>query len=318
VVSSGLKKNKVLITAPWFTKQYLDLLKERFDVTANSMKRWFTEEELLGIISDYQAVIAGLDPFTSKVIERAHNLKIIARRGIGYDNIDVESCKRRQIVVTNTPVPEEHQAVAEFTVGLILDAAKNITRSSNSLKSGSWERGAFQGRNIKGMTIGIVGLGNIGRMVAKIISAFGANVIYYDPYVKNPKFSAVDIDELFSKADVVSIHLPKTVETDHLIKSDLLDKMKQGSIIVNTSRSIAVVQEDLLKALRSGRISAALDVFDQEPPLHNDPLLELENVVATPHIAGLSVESFNAIDETCVNNVISVLKGRKAPKFVVA
>jgi len=309
--------SEILITAPWFTKECLERLKERFSVTTNILKRWFTEHELIDIIAHYDAVIAGSDPFTAAVVEKADKLKIIARRGIGYDNIDLAACKRRQILVTYAPIPEEHQAVAEFTVALMLDLTKNITRSNNSLRKGSWEREAFRGANIKGKTVGIVGLGHIGRIVARTISAFGANVIYHDPYVSCSEFKAVDLLELFSAADIVSVHVPKTNETEHLITSKLLGRMKPGSFFVNTSRSTAVVHDDLLMAIRSRRIAAAaIDVFDQEPPLH-EPLLGLDNVVTTPHIAGLTSEAFSAIDNLCVNNVIKALEGKGKLEFIL-
>ncbi len=293
-------------------------MKERFPITSNTLKRWFTEDELIQIINDYDAVIAGLDPFTERVIEKAERLEIIARRGIGYDNIDLGACKRKGIIVTNTPVHEEHQAVAEFTVALILDVTKNVTRSSNSLKKGSWAREVFIGRNVQGLIVGIIGLGNIGRIVARIMSAFGTRVIYYDPYVDSKEFKSVDLSELFALSDVISVHLPKTEQTTHLITSKYLNKMKQGSYLVDTSRSKVILHRDLMNAIKSGRIvSAAFDVFDEEPPLH-EPLLGFENVVATPHIAGLTKESFGRIDDVCVSNVIKVLEEKGKPKFVVS
>ena len=308
---------KVLITAPWFTKIHLERLSRRFSVTTNTLKRWFTEEELVDVIADYDAVIAGLDPFTNRVIERADRLKIVARRGIGFDNVDLKACKKNKIMVTNTPVPEEHQAVAEFTVALILDVTKNVTKSACSLKNGSCEREAFLGRNIKGMTVGVVGLGNVGRAVARLISAFGANVIYHDPNVDSKEFEAVGLPELFSRSDIVTVHLPKSRETARLIGSALLGRMKSGSYFVDTSRAGVVVHDDFLESIRSRRIvAAAFDVFDIEPPV-GDPLLTFDNVLTTPHIAGLTVESFDQIDNVCVNNVIRVLEGRGNPEFVV-
>ena len=137
------KKYKILITSPWFTQKYLEELEKHFTVVRNNMLRWFNEDELIEIISEYDAIIAGLDPFNKRVLEKAKNLKIIARRGIGFDTVDINYCKEHGIIVTNTPVQEEHKAVAEFTVGLIFDLIRNITRSVISLKEGSWERAKF-------------------------------------------------------------------------------------------------------------------------------------------------------------------------------
>ncbi|MDG7012857.1 MAG: hypothetical protein JRN46_01355 [Nitrososphaerota archaeon] len=307
---------RVLITAPSFTARHLRTLQARFAVDDDPLGRWYTEEELLGAISKYDAVIAGLDPFTRRVIEKADRLKIVARRGIGYDRIDLAACKARGIYVTNTPVPDEHQAVAEFAVALLLDASKNITRSVNSLKNGSWERRAFVGRNIEGMTVGIVGLGNVGTRVARLVTAFGADVVYYDPYVSSKEFKAVTLPELFSSADAVSVHLVKTPETVGIVTAELLGRMKTGGIVVNTSRAEVVDRDALKDAVASGRLKAGLDVFDREPP-RDDPILGFENALTTPHIAAYTVESFDAIDGACAVNVVRVLEEGDEPDHIV-
>lgn len=250
------------------------------------------------------------------MIEKADRLKIIARRGIGFDKVDLAACRLRGIYVTNTPVPEEHQAVAEFAVALLLDACKNVTRSASSLKGGSWERKAFLGRNVMGMTVGVVGLGNIGKRFAQMVAALGANVVYYDPYVTSTEFRAVGLRELFSSSDAVSVHLAKTPETEGLIDSELLEGMKPGSILVNTSRSEVVVPGALRAAVAKGRLTACLDVFEREPP-GDDPLLGYENVIPTPHIGAYAAESFEGIDRACADNVVKVLERGEKPDFVV-
>ena len=308
---------KVLITAPWFTDTQLRRLTDKFDVRRNNLKRWFTEEELIELIPDYDAVIAGLDPFTEEVINKGKKLKIIARRGIGYDKIDLNACRRRGIFVSNTPVIDEHYAVAEFTVGLILMATKNMQGAHSSLISGSWEREAFIGRNLRDLTVGILGLGNIGIKVAKLIRSFGSQVIYYDPYVNCNEFQNVDIHTLFKTADVVSVHLPLTKETFRIVDYNLLRTMKVGSYLVNTSRSETIVKEDLFKSVEGGKIKmVALDVFDNEPPL-SDEIHKDARFFETPHIAAFTKESFNKIDETCVDNVINVLIEKKKPDYLV-
>lgn len=306
---------KVLITAPWFTKSCLEDLKRNFEVTQNSRKTWFAETELLEVIDQYDAVIAGLDDFTPSVIERGQKLKIIARRGIGYDKIDLVACRKKGIAVTNTPVPEEHLAVGEFAVGLILDVLRNITASHISLKNGSWEREAFVGRDLTTSRVGILGLGNIGGNAARILKSMGVLVSYCDPYVDDERYRKVDIDTLFRESDIISVHLPKTPETMGLVNASRLSLMKKGSYIINTSRGEVLNDEDIVSYLENGTLrGVATDVFIEEPP-ENNPLLSRKEVIATPHIAAFSENSFLHIDTICVENVTNVLLKGTQPKF---
>ncbi len=270
------------------------------------------------MIGEYDAVIAGLDPFSSEVIRKANKLKIIARRGIGFDKVDLESCRKRNIFVTNTPIPEEHQAVAEFTVGLIFDLIRNISKSSLSLKGGSWERAKFLGEGIQDITIGIIGLGKIGARVANLLSSLGSHVIYSDPYVEDPRYSKVDLSQLFRSADVVTIHTPKTNETFGMVNRDLLKLMKKGSCIVNTARGEVMNMQDLYEYMENGTIdSVAMDVFEVEPP-ENMSRMKDSRFLTTPHIAAYSRISFERIDEICYNNVRKVLLDAALPEFVVS
>lgn len=306
---------RVLITAPWFTKTCLDDLKKNFDVTQNRKKTWYTESELIDIIGQFDAVIAGLDDFTPSVIQKASNLKIIARRGIGFDKIDLPSCRERGILVTNTPVPEEHLAVGEFAVGLILDVIRNITASHISMQSKSWEREAFVGRDLANSTVGILGLGNIGGTTARILKAMGAQVIYCDPYVDDNRYRKVDVETLFRESDVISVHLPKTHETMGLVNESKLSLMKKGSFLVNTSRGEVLNDKDIVSALDNGILrGVATDVFSEEPP-EDCVLLFRNDVLATPHIAAFSENSFLHIDTICVENVTNVLLNGTLPKF---
>ena len=284
------------------------------------MQRWYNEEELARIIPRYDGVIAGLDPFTSKVFEKACKLRIIARRGIGYDNIDLKAAKNRNVKITVTPVPEEHKAVAEFTVSLILDLLRNITSSDSSLKSGSWERAKFVGRSIDEACIGIVGLGHIGRKVAQMVRKLGARVLYYDPYVVDKEFKSVSsLGELFRRSSVVSLHVPHTNETHKMVCNQVLSKMKRGSYLIDTCRAEVVDKPDVLRALKTGILAgAAFDVLDREPPERNDPVLKMKNIIATPHIAAGTVTSFSKMDEVCVNNILRVLVQDKEPMHRIA
>ena len=308
---------KILITAPWFTKSCLNELKKNFYVTINNKKTWFAIQELLDIIDQFDAVIAGLDNFTSSVIEKGTKLKIIARRGIGYDKIDLDSCARRGVIVTNTPVPEEHLAVAEFTIGLILDVMRNITFSYNSLHENSWEREAFVGKDLLSSHVGILGLGHIGGETARILSSMGVNVSYCDPYVDDHRYRKVDINTLFEECNVISIHLPKTEETIGLVDSHKISRMKKGSCIVNTSRGEVLNELDVCEFIDNGTLKGvATDVFQIEPPVRN-ALLSRKEVIATPHIAAFSENSFLKIDSVCVENVYRVLIENAQPRFVI-
>lgn len=284
---------------------------------SNSRDTWYSESELVEIIEEYDAVIAGLDPFSEKVISTAKKLKLIARRGIGFDKIDLEACRKRGIIVTNTPVEKEHQAVAEFTVGLIFDLTRNIAFSSQSLKGGSWQRARFLGQSVEDLTIGIVGLGHIGTRVAHLLSILGSRVIYNDPYVDNPAYQRVSLEQLFMQSDVVTLHTPRTPETEEFINRDIMSLLKKGSYIVNTARGELIKTRDLIEQLDNGTIaSAALDVYQYEPP-ENDVLLKHERIITTPHIAAFTESSFEKIDQVCYQNVRNVLLGLEKPSFQV-
>jgi D-3-phosphoglycerate dehydrogenase len=304
---------KVLIADEWFSDQHLVRLQNHFDVTCNTKRRWFTENELLDIIGDYDAVVAGQEPYTTKVLTKAKKLKLIARRGIGYDNIDLETAKRLRICVTNTPVQEEYDAVAELTIVLILDLLRRTVFACEYLRSSSykstrlWKRENFFGKGIRDSCIGIVGLGNIGRLVAKRATTLGSTVIYSDPYVEEPSLKRVPLGQLFEQADVVTIHVRSNEETRGMITYDLLSRMKEGSYLVNTARPDVVKTEDLKLALRRGILAAAaIDVFDTEPPM-DDELLNMGNALVTPHIAGFTLTSLDRIDGTCSENLMAVL-----------
>jgi len=308
---------RILITAPWFTDKYLNTLRKHFIVDTNKMERWYTEDELSKIISDYDGIIAGLDPFTENVLKKARNLKIIARRGIGVDNIDLEYCSKKNIIVTNTPIDIEHRAVAEFALGLILDATRNITRSCISLKSGSWKRADFLGKSLEELTVGILGFGNTGHALAKLLQKIGVKVIYYDPYVNDDQFMKVTLEDLFSNSDVVSINAPLTAETRKLVDDRILSMMKEGSYLINVSRGEIIDYKALLKHIRSGHISSvATDVYDIEPPTNMEFILN-DRVVCTPHIAAFAEDAFDEIDRICTENLINLLIYGKEPSYII-
>ncbi|MHA1834946.1 MAG: phosphoglycerate dehydrogenase, partial [Candidatus Baldrarchaeia archaeon] len=281
-----------------------------------------SEKKLLEKIKGVDGVIASHDPFTRKIIENADRLKIIARHGIGFSEIDIDAATERGIFVTYTPVPEEFDSVAEFTVGLILALARKISFADRLMKKGVWKRTLFIGSLLKGKTVGIVGLGNIGKRVARLVADFKATVIAYDPYLpeeiaRKYHVKLVDFITLLKNSDIITLHCPLTEETRGLIGWKEVELMKPGVLVVNTARGPIFPKEVLFKALKEGKIAgAAIDVYEKEPPNLEEPLFKLDNVIVTPHIAAYTREGLRKMDITVASDVVKVLKG-KIPKYLV-
>jgi D-3-phosphoglycerate dehydrogenase len=316
-------KYKILVTSNSFGeygKEALELLKNYGEI--KRVPGPLSETELVKEIEDVDAVIATTDKFTRTVLEKAKKLKVIGRHGIGYSEIDVVAATERGILVTYTPVPEEFQSVAEFTVGLMLALMKKISYADRTLKEGTWERKRFVGSLLKGKTIGIIGLGNIGRRVARLLSSFKVNLIAYDPYVSNEianryHVALVDLQTLLKNSDIITIHCPLTKETAGLIGWKEVELMKPGVLVINTARAQIFPEEILFKALKEGKIAgAAIDVYEKEPPDLNSPLYKLDNVIVTPHIAAYTREALRKMDITVARDVIRALTG-KVPKYIV-
>ena len=232
---------------------------------------------------------------TKKVLDRAPNLKVIGRAGVGVDNIDCDEATKRGIVVMNTPGGNA-TSVAEHTLALILSLARSVPSANASLKAGRWERKKFQGNEVFGKALGIIGLGSIGRQVAQRAKPFGMEVIAYDPFVssdaaKDCGVELLELDSLLKRADYISLHLSLTPETAGIINSATIGKMKDGARIVNCARGELIDTPSLEEAIFSGKIAgAALDVYEREPP-GDSPFLTHANVVATPHIGGSTEEA---------------------------
>lgn len=257
-------------------------------VTApGQMKR----EETLAAIADADAlIIRSATKADAELIHAAPRLKVIARAGVGVDNVDLDAATERGIVVMNTPGGNTI-STAEFTFGLMLSLARFIPQGDASLRSGTWDRKSFTGVELKGKTLGLVGLGRIGREVGKRAIAFEMTVIGYDPYVDEAAVRAlgiekVSLDELYARADFISLHSLVTPETRGMINAESISKMKKGVRIVNAARGVLINDYDLAEAIKSGHVAgAALDVYEFEPPPHDHPLVGLKNVIDTPHLA---------------------------------
>lgn len=258
------------------------------------VKTGLKPEELIKVIPEYDGLIVrSATKVTREVIQAGKNLKAIGRAGIGLDNIDAEAAKERGIKVLNTPAATTI-SVAELTMGHMLALARHIPQATASLKAGKWEKKQFMGTELYGKTLGIIGLGRIGREVAKRASAFGMDIVAYDPYVRETDvrdlgLKLLPLEDLLQYSDYITIHVPLTPETKHMLGKREFELMKPGVRIINCARGGVIDEQALYEALVSGKVAgAALDVFEEEPPKDN-PLLKLDNVIGTPHL-GASAE----------------------------
>ncbi len=253
-------------------------------------------EELKEIIGKYDAlVIRSATKVTEDIIMAASNLKVIGRAGIGLDNVDIPVASRQGIVVMNTPYGNTI-TTAEHTIAMIMALSRNSPQATASLKDGKWEKKKFRGRELFNKTLGLIGVGNIGGIVADRAKGLKMKVIIYDPYIKPETIEELDVesvslDELLKRSDYVTIHTPKTDETTNLINKETLAKMKKGAMLINCARGGIVNEDDLYEALKSGHLwGAAIDVFSTEPPGKNK-LLELNNFICTPHLGASTSEA---------------------------
>ena len=276
----------------------------------------YTEEELIQTLKDVDGVLVTMRaPMTRKVIEGAGKLKVIGKYGVGIESVDVDAATAKGIPVTYTPGVNQ-DTVAEYTIGLVLALVRRIPFAMETLrKGGKWRNEKFFGLELKGTTFGIIGLGRIGTRVAEKIKSFQVRLLSYDPYVSKEKAESlgvklVDLDTLLKTSDVITLNLPLTDETYHILGEKELRLMKPTSYLVNTGRGQLIEEAAIYRALKEGWIAgAALDVFEKEPPDPNNPLLFLENVVVTPHLGGSSSKARGRLVKTAVENVVKILKG---------
>jgi len=313
-----LSRSRVLVGVA-LHEDAMTRLKEVADVDVVEEAAIQTKEGLLKVIDAYDGAIVALPPFDREVIAKARRLRIISRHGVGYDSIDVDAARERGIYVTITPALSE--TVADMAFALILSAARMIPQGHTYVKTGKWrrrsDRGLFMGTDVFGKTLGIVGLGRIGSVVAKRARGFDMKVLYYDA-VRNLELEQSlpleyrSLPSLLAESDFVSIHTPLTKETEGLIGEKELRTMKKEAILVNTSRGPVVDEKALYHALKEGRLGGAgLDVFEEEPVDPENLLLTLDNVVLAPHIAGTTKECRRRCALLAVQNTIRVLRGEK-------
>ncbi|RLI10707.1 D-glycerate dehydrogenase [Candidatus Bathyarchaeota archaeon] len=321
-----MSKPKVYVTRQLFDEA-LGILErhaevEVFDGVDNPAPR----DLILSKVREVDGLLCLLtDKIDSEVIEAGRNLKVISNYAVGFNNIDVEAATRHGIYVTNTPGILT-ETTADCAWALLLAIARRIAEADRSIRAGKWVHAwgprMFLGSDVHGKTLGIVGLGRIGSAVAKRAKGFDMNVIYYDVRRREDLEEKLGItfkslEEVLSEADFVTVHVPLTKGTYHMIGRRELSMMKKSAYLINTSRGPVIDEAELYSALKEGVIAgAALDVFEQEPLDPNSPLLELENVVLTPHIASASVETRTKMAVVAATNLVSVLRGEEPPNLV--
>jgi len=320
---------RVLFTnvATPFSRAVLEYLKREGNIEFILHETPMGEEELIEVIPRADAmVVDGRTRVTAKVIDAATRLKVIARTGVGLDNIDLDAATKKGVYVVFSPYAET-EAVAEHTIALMLALSRSIVVADRETRKGNyWFRNRVLATELSGKILGIIGLGRIGCRVAQIASrGFNMRVLAYDPYVSNERArecnaELVSLEELLKVADLVTIHAALTKETYHLINEDRLKLMKRTAFLINTARGAIVDEKALYKALIEGWIAgAALDVFEGEPNLDpNNPLFKLENVVLTPHIAGYTKEAAERVGRELGECIKKVLNGEVPPAENIA
>jgi D-3-phosphoglycerate dehydrogenase / 2-oxoglutarate reductase len=297
----------------------IERLREHLDV---DIRTDLTPEELADVIGNYDAlVVRSGTRVDSDLLERAENLKVIGRAGIGLDNVDVDAATKQGVLVVNAPQSNVLSA-AEHTMALLLAQARNIPQAHNALVGGSWERERWQGVELHGKTLGIVGLGRVGTLVAQRASAFGMRIVAFDPYIAPPRAAQMGVElvdtveEICRRSDFITIHLPKTSETVGIIGEHELELVRPGVRIVNTARGGLIDEDALLRALESGRVAgASIDVFDGEP-VTDHPLFGLSNVVVTPHLGASTAEAQDKVGLAIAEQLLLALHGDFVPYAV--
>ena len=302
---------KILVSDP-VAQAGVDILAKEYPVDC---RQKLTPEELIAIIPEYDALVVRSETKVTKdVIAAAKNLKVIGRAGVGVDNIDVEAATQRGIIVLNAPEGNTI-AATEHTIAMMMALARNVPQAYSSLQKGLWERSKFIGVEVRGKTLGILGLGRIGSGVAKRALAMEMKVIVYDPFIRAEQAEALgveiaELDEIFARADFITLHLPLTKETRKLINKDAFAKMKKGVRIINVARGGVIDEADLAAAIEEGIVAgAAIDVFEKEPVDPNSPLLKSLKVVATPHLGASTAEAQIGVAVDVAHGVLAALHG---------
>lgn len=310
--------HKVLVSER-IADEGIALLKQHVDL---DYQEKITREELLEVIGNYDAlVVRSVTQVDEELVSRAPKLKVVGRAGNGVDNINIPVCTRYGIVVVNTPDSNTVSA-AEQTIALLLASIRNLPWANSTLKGGSWDRKPFRGMELYGKTVGIVGLGRIGSMVAMRLRSFNMEVIAYDPYITDERFERFGVrkvdklEDIARLSDIITVHTPRNEETIHMLDEKFFALAKDGVRVVNCARGGIIKESVLLAGIKSGKIgSAGLDVYETEPAIGN-PLFEFNNVVCTPHLGADTFEAQKRVGENIAEEVIKALAGEIVPNTV--
>jgi D-3-phosphoglycerate dehydrogenase len=313
----------VLVTDP-IQQAGLNILTQRSDVVIDYCPDRVSEEELIQRVANADAILVGVTPITARIIDAGHQLRVVSRRGVGYDNIDLAALRRRKIPLT-TIGPANACTVAEHTFGFILALARQVMAYDHATRAGNWAfRHSLIATDVMGKTLLLVGFGRVSRAVAVRARAFGMHVLTYDPFVPEAAVRGFEVEMVkdlpdgLVACDFLSVHVPLCPETAGLIGRKELAVMKPTAFIISTARGGVVDEHELVKALKEGMIGGAgLDVFAQEPLPANHPLLGLENVILSPHSAALTAECARRMDEVAAKNCLDAIDGSLDPALIV-
>jgi D-3-phosphoglycerate dehydrogenase len=314
----NLKDCRLLVTPTSYGKNdsrlKTELEAQVGEVVYNPTGKPLTSAEVAKLLPGIDGYIAGLDGIDANALKSADRLKVIARYGVGVDSVDLAAAREKGIVVTNTPGANS-VSVAELALGLMLALARQIPEAVEAVHQGKFPR--YTGVSLEGKTVGILGLGAIGKQLARRLSGFDCKIVAYDPFAdatfaKDNHVELGTMDEVIKQADFVSLHLPLLPETRGIVNESFLGKMKKGSFLINTSRGEAIDEDALLKALHSGHLKGAgLDAFAVEPPDPKNPLLALPQVIATPHLGAQTDGATSNMGWFAMKDCLAVLKGEK-------
>ncbi|MDK2853691.1 MAG: D-3-phosphoglycerate dehydrogenase / 2-oxoglutarate reductase [Thermococcaceae archaeon] len=303
---------KVLVASPLHEKAFEILKNAGLEVI---YEEYPDQDKLKELVKDVSAIIVRSKPkVTKEIIDAAPNLKVIARAGVGLDNVDVEYAKSKGIEVVNAPAASS-RSVAELAIALMFAVARKVAFADRKMREGVWAKKQCMGFELEGKTLGVIGFGRIGYTVAKIASAIGMKILLYDTAKEEERAKEVggkfvELEELLRNSDIVTIHVPLLESTYHLINEERLKLMKPTAILINTARGAVVDTNALVKALQEGWIAGAgLDVFEEEPLPKDHPLTKLDNVVLTPHIGASTVEAQERAGIEVAEKVVKILKG---------
>ena len=309
----GSEGGPVVVIAEVLAASCAEYLAESCDVVEAAGE---PRDRLLELLADAEGlVVRSGTRVDGELMDAAPQLRVVGRAGVGVDNIDLDEATQRGILVVNAPLANSVSA-AEHAFGLMLSVARNIARGDASIRSGRWDRAKFRGVELDGKTLGLVGMGRIGSLVAQRALAFGMRVLAYDPYITAEQARAAggelrDLDSLLADSDFISLHLPRTPETENLLGREAFAKAKRGVRIINASRGGIIDEEALVEAIRDGQVAgAALDVYAEEP-MTGGPLTELPEVVLTPHLGASTVEAQNKAGLHVAESVVAGLAGEK-------